>query len=74
LVCEASIRAMIHYHPYIYHILRYLFKYNYCLILNPKVLCGLVVSPKFLEQEGMGSSARSALFFTWAGSGAGQAQ
>jgi hypothetical protein len=26
-------------------------------------MCGLVVSPKFLEQSGVGSSARSTLFF-----------
>jgi hypothetical protein len=26
-------------------------KYNYCLFLNTKVTCGLVVRLKFLEQE-----------------------
>jgi hypothetical protein len=40
-------------------------------------MCGLVVSPKFLEQGALGSSARFALFFVCvvvarSGSGAGQ--
>jgi hypothetical protein len=35
---------------------------------------GLLVSPKFLEQGGVSSSARSALVFVWMGSGARQAQ
>jgi hypothetical protein len=30
-------------------------------------MCGLVVSPKLLEQGGLGSSARSALFFARCG-------
>jgi hypothetical protein len=36
-------------------------------------MCGLVVSPKFLEQMGVDSSARSALFFAGVGCGEGEA-
>jgi hypothetical protein len=36
-------------------------------------MCGLVVSLKFLEQRGVGSSACSALFFVGAGRGEGEA-
>jgi hypothetical protein len=36
-------------------------------------MCCLVVSPKFVEQRGVGSSARSALFFAGAGCGKGEA-
>jgi hypothetical protein len=32
-------------------------------------MCGLMVSPKFLDQRGVGSSAHSALFFVGAGCG-----
>ena len=36
-------------------------------------MCGLVVSPKILEYRGVGSSARSELFFVSAGHGEGEA-
>jgi hypothetical protein len=36
-------------------------------------MCSLVVSPKFMEYRGVGSSARFALFFAGAGCGAGEA-
>jgi hypothetical protein len=44
----------------------YILKNNYCYF---KILstCGLVVSPKFLNQVSVDSSARSALFFAWYG-------
>jgi hypothetical protein len=32
----------------------------------------MLVSPKFLEQWGVGSSVRSALFFAWVRSGVGR--
>jgi hypothetical protein len=36
-------------------------------------MCGLVVSPKFLEKRGVSSSARSALFFVGTRRGEGEA-
>jgi hypothetical protein len=36
-------------------------------------MCGLVVSPKFLEQRGVGSSARFAQIFAGAGHEEGEA-
>jgi hypothetical protein len=36
-------------------------------------MCGLVVSPKFLEQRGVSSNARFALFFVGARHGEGEA-
>jgi hypothetical protein len=36
-------------------------------------MCGLMVTFKCLEQEGVGSSAWFALFFAWSGSAEGEA-